>query len=240
MFWNYSKKFAFLGAALCVDPAGIKDVVDCRNAAGLIGPSAVSVVLDAYAPFASAACTPSQSSGQPAFPDLGDLRCFQIFQSGVIISFNLVEGLNEDRIEVSQPLTPGDRDRVILANVPVTNKADVLLSDALADAFRPVEPGGHMTCGMCHRTVNHPQVKIDGIDTWVLKGIRLNSTVRGALPRRGQIGPADLNTVLDDLARRHDCHGGNAAAMEPCETCRRIHAVRQSRDRFPVDNPPLE
>lgn len=236
MVRNLSKKFAILGLGACIDPAGIKDVVDCRNAAGLIGPASVSAVLEAYAPFASVACTRSQSSGQPASPDIGDLRCFQIFQSGVIVSFNVVEGLNEDRIEVSQPAAPGDRERIILANVPSKNSEDVLLSDALADAFRPVEPGGRMTCTTCHRTVNHPRVKVGGIDTWVLQGIRLNSSVRGTVAKNGQIDPARLDDVLDGLTRQHHCRDGAAAQ----ETCKRVRAVRASRDRFPVDNPPLE
>lgn len=234
------RKFAMVGLGACIDPAGIKDVVDCRNAAGangrgLHGSAVVSFVAGHYAPFASAACTRSQASGQPASPDLGDLRCFQVFDSGVILSFNLVEGLNEDRLEVSQPLARGDRERVILANIPTHNDADANLSDALADAFRPVEPDGHMTCGMCHRTVNHPQVKIDGIDTWVLTGVRLNSTVRGTLPKNGQVDPAQLDAVLDDLAKRHSCH---EAGEVDSETCRRIRAVRSSRDRFPLDSPP--
>jgi hypothetical protein len=237
---NFAKKFGIVGLGACIDPAGIPDVVGCRNAAGIggagiHGPGVVSFVASQYAPVASAACTRSQSSGQPARPDMGDLRCFQIFQSGVIISFNLVEGLNGDRIEVSQPPNRGDRERVILANIPTHNDEPVTVADALADAFRPVEPGDHMTCGMCHRTVNHPQVKIDGIDAWVLTGIRLNSTVRGTIRPNGQIDPAQLDAVLDDLASRHSCI---EAADAGSETCKRIRAVRSSRGRFPMDNPP--
>ncbi|NBQ52283.1 MAG: hypothetical protein EBU49_01705 [Proteobacteria bacterium] len=218
---------------ICQDPAGIIDVINCRNAAhakGVSGPAVVSYVLEKLAPFASVACTTSQSSGQPANPDEGDLRCFQVFDSGLILSFNLVSGLNGDRLEVSQSLVPGDRDRVILANIPSGHP--VTLAEALSGAFTPIDPGSRMTCGMCHRTVDHPQVVIDGVSTWVLAGIRLNSTVRGGVAKNGQVFPEHLDEILRGLARRHGCN-----ARPVTETCRRIASVTGSQRRFPMDDP---
>ena len=220
--------------ANCVDPSGISDIVECRNAAGpngFLGSSAVSFVAENLAPMASVACTVSQGSGQPAHPDEGDLRCFQVFESGVIASFNLLEGLNGDRIEVSQPLARGDRERVILANIPTNGPAT--LAGAIGGAFSPIEPGSRMTCGTCHRTVDHPAVEIDGISTWVRAGIRLNSTVRGTVAKNGQIAPGRLTEVLNGLFIQHGC-----GTSPDRETCRRITAVSSSPRRFPLDNPP--
>ncbi len=225
---------------VCEDPAGIIDIVNCRNAADgadasksrdIKGQAVVSFVVEKLAPFASVACTVSQSSGQPAFPDEGDLRCFQVFESGLILSFNLVAGLNGDRLEVSQPLVPGDRERVILGNI--ASDHPVTLAEALGGAFIPVEPGSRMTCGLCHRTVDHPQVEIDGVSTWVLSGIRLNSTVRGSLPKNGQVLPERLDEVLRNLAHRHGCKADSVM-----ETCRRIASVTASQRKFSMDNPP--
>lgn len=222
---------------ICEDPAGIIDIINCRNASDandLRGQAVVSDVLDKLAPYASVACTASQSSGQPANPDEGDLRCFQVFDSGLILSFNLVAGLNGDRLEVSQALVPGDRERVILANIPSGHP--VTLAEALAGAFAPIDQGSRMTCGMCHRTVNHPQVVIDGVSTWVLAGIRLNSTVRGGVAKNGQVFPERLDEVLRGLAHRHGCN-----SRPVTETCRRIASVAGSQRRFPMDNPaPVE
>lgn len=234
---SFAPAYGIFFKDICHDPAGIVDILDCRNAAdgdgsmGLKGPSVVSFVVEKLAPYASVACTVSQSSGQPAFPGEGDLRCFQVFESGLILSFNLVAGLNGDRLEVSQPLVPGDRERVILANIASENP--VTLAEALGGAFLPVEPGSSMSCGLCHRTVDHPQVEIGGVSTWVLAGIRLNSTVRGSLPKNGQVLPERLDEVLGDLAHRHGCKAGTLT-----ETCRRISSVATSQRRFPMDNPP--
>jgi len=237
MMPSFGQAHARFFGDICEDPAGIIDIIDCRNAAdanGLRGQAVVSYVLNKLAPYASVACTASQSSGQPANPDEGDLRCFQVFESGLILSFNLVAGLNGDRLEVSQPLVPGDRERVILANIPSGHP--VTLADALAGAFTPIDQGSRMTCGMCHRTVDHPQVVIDGVSTWVLAGIRLNSTVRGGVAKNGQVFPEHLDEILRGLARRHGCN-----ARPVTETCRRIASVAGSQRRFPMDNPaPVE
>ena len=238
--------YAGLAAGACSEPNEIKDIVDCQNTALATVQSsaaAVSFVAENLAPFARAACTISQSSGQPASPDEGDLRCFQVFDSGVITSFNLVEGINGDRIEVSQPLAPGDRDRVILADISTDLPAT--LGGALAGAFKPIDSGSPMTCGTCHRTVGHEPVEIDGNSTWVLAGIRLNSTVRGTLPKNGQVPPEKLDGVLGELAVRHGCVAqavgvaitGLASMTELSETCRRIAAVVASKGRFQMDNP---
>lgn len=219
----------FFLAASCPPPESIKNIVECRNSLAAGGPVAVSDVLSRYAPDASVACTSSRASAQPASPEEGDLRCFQVFTGGLTVSFNLVEGLNGDRLEISQPADSGDRDRVFLANVSTLNQTD--LTRALAQANEPVEPGSAMTCGMCHQTIG--QGRVDGIDAWIFAGIRLNSTLRGTIPRNGQVPPDTLMSRLRELQLRHGCQGD----ADESETCRRMAAVISSPRLFPLDSP---
>lgn len=228
----------------CRDPQSIPDVVACRNETVNIGTPEehrISAVLVAMAPKASIACTISRASAQPASPELGDLRCFQVFESGLIVSFNLVEGQNGDRLEVSQPVEGGNRDIVVLGNIRMraANSDDIeedvlTLNEVLADAFRPIEPRSRVTCAFCHRPANHPVVNINGISTKPLAGIRLNETVRGTVPKNGQIKPEELLDRLTKLRSFHSCDAGHLKS----ETCRRIAALESSERYFKMDGPP--
>ncbi|MEY4631985.1 MAG: hypothetical protein RIQ81_2105 [Pseudomonadota bacterium] len=229
----------FLAGATCPPPQTIKDVVDCRNALAGGGPVSLAAILEEYAPHAEVACTTSRGSAQPAAPEEGDFRCFQVFPGGLISSFNLVAGLNGDRIEIGQPAVAGNRDEVFLANVPTRTATN--LEQALADATRPIEPGDRMTCGMCHRSAGTGS--ISGVDAWVFSGIRLNSSVRGTVPRNGQVAPELLDGKLNELLVFHKCTARSALRSlrwkaDAGETCRRIAAVISSPGRFPLDNPP--
>jgi hypothetical protein len=233
--------FGFLGVvviAACPTPASIREVVDCRNTLTGGAPVAISSVLAEFAPEASVACTTSRASAQPAAPELGDLRCFQVLPNGLTLSFNLLEGLNGDRIEVSQPSIAWNRDEVFLANVSTQKASD--LGRALADAVGPFEPGSNRTCGMCHKTVGLGQV--DGVEARIFAGIRLNSTIRGTVPRNGQIAPEELRERLKELLSRHGCpppegYFVERRSLEGSETCRRISVVSNSAQLFPLDSP---
>lgn len=220
----------------CRDPEFASDVLACRNEVVLRGvptENRISAVLNAMAPDASIACTTSQASAQPAAPELGDLRCFQVFDSGLIVSFNLLAGLNGDRLEVSQPVVPGQREAVILGNIRASGDVSTL-DEVLADAFRPVDRGSRVTCAFCHRPVDHPPVVVDGVTTSVVAGIRLNETVRGTVPKNGQVPPRELSKRLQYLSDFHDC---SASGSPNPETCRRISVLQKSDRMFKLDGP---
>lgn len=232
-----SMAFILAGAG-CPPPSTIKDVVDCRNSLTAGGPVSLGAMIEQYAPHAEVACTTSRASAQPAAPDEGDLRCFQVFPGGLITSFNLLTGLNGDRIELSQPALADNRDEVFLANVPTTSSTN--LEQALADVNRPLDSDHAMTCGMCHRSAGSGT--ISGFDAWVFRGIRLNSTLHGTVPRNGQVAPENLDAKLKELLAFHKCAApAPAKIVAPPglagETCRRISAVLASRGRYPLDNP---
>jgi hypothetical protein len=158
----------------------------------------------------------------------GDLRCFFLF-ANTTASFNIVEGINDNDIEVSQTFHAEGASGVLLGrfNLESAVTPQVVLTSGIENI-----PGTHMSCLSCHRPVSSDMVQVDGISTLVLKPIRINSTLGGTLPTNGQVPPEDLDTVLKDLSSRHKC-----ASTPGSETCLRIDALKAAPKRLPMDNP---
>lgn len=217
----------------CPEPSSIKDFVLCQNKLVAARAHKLSDYLAAYASTARAACTASGSSAQPAAPDEGDLRCFFVFKSGATLSFNLLEGMNRNHIEVSEStLTDDGAERGVLLAFFLMDKP-ISLAQALASSETDLNDRG-LKCTFCHQVLGTDQVKRDGIGAWVLEPIKLNSTVRKTIPRNGQVAPERLDRVLSELAVRHQCAQG---AMTHAETCLRIRLLRGVKVRLPLDNP---
>ena len=217
----------------CPEPSSVKDFVLCQNKLVASRASRLSDYIGAYAYAARSACTMSGASAQPAAPDEGDLRCFFVFKSGATVSFNLLEGMNRNHIEVSEP-TPTDdgADRGVLLAFFLMTKS-ISLADALASSETDLNDRG-LKCTFCHQVLGNDQVKRDGIGAWVLSPIKLNSTVRGTIPRNGQIAPQELDRILSALETRHQC---TQTTMKNAETCLRLRIIRSVKVRMPLDNP---
>lgn len=217
----------------CPEPSSIKDFVLCQNKLVAARSQKLSDYLSVYASTARGACTTSGASAQPAAPDEGDLRCFFVFRSGATLSFNLLEGMNHNHIEVSEPAhTEDGADRGVLLAFFHMDKS-VSLAEALASSGIDLNDRG-LNCTFCHQVIGRDQVKREGIGAWVLEPIKLNATVRGTIPRHGQVAPERLTQVLNELMVRHQCAQG---AVAQAETCLRLRILRSVKGRVPLDNP---
>lgn len=216
----------------CPEPHTIRDLVGCQNIAVQEAspehPATMSRYIRSLSAFASLACTQSGASAQPAYPMDGDLRCFFVF-ANTTASFNIVEGINDNDIEVSQTFHAEGASGVLLGrfNLERAVTPQVVLTSGIENI-----PGTHMSCLSCHRAVSSDMVQVDGISTLVLKPIRINSTLGGTVPTNGQIPPEDLDRVLKDLSSRHKC-----PSTPVSETCLRIDALKAAPKGLPMDNP---
>jgi hypothetical protein len=222
-------------AVKCPLPLGIKELVACQNKVieSKAGKAAtVSDYMSSLIDHAGTACTRSGASAQPAYPAEGDLRCFLVFKTGATLSVNIVEGINDNHIEISErvPSTATEYEGVLLAHFYMTKP--ITFAQALQSPSINLNDRG-LKCGFCHDTVGNYPIEREGTEAWVLVPIKLNSTVRRTIPRNGQIPPEQLGQVLTELWGEHAC----AQKRKLSETCRRLEILRSNSNRLPLDNP---
>ncbi len=227
--------FAQTNPLKCPLPIGIKELVACQNKVIESKPTksaAVSDYMNALIDHAGIACTRSGASAQPAYPAEGDLRCFLVFKTGATLSVNIVEGINDNHIEVSErvPSTPTEYEGVLLAHFYMTKP--ISFAQALQSPSLSLNDRG-LKCAFCHDTVGNYPITREGVEAWVLVPIKLNSTVRRTIPRNGQVPPEELAQVLTELWGEHGC----AQKTKLSETCRRLEILRSNSHLVPLDNP---
>lgn len=218
---------------ICPEPKGIQDLVACQNKIILNQGSTATIAdyIEALIATARVACTRSGASAQPAYPAEGDLRCFLVFQNGSTVSVNLVEGLNNNHIEISErvPSSDPDEEGVLLAHFYMTKA--ITYAQALQSPSINLNDRG-LKCGFCHDTIVNEPIVRDGIEAWVLTPIKLNSTVRRTIPKNGQVPPEQLDQVLGELWKEHAC-----LQTKMSETCRRLFFFKSNPNKVPLDNP---
>lgn len=219
---------------ICNPPKNIADIVECQNQViDELSPK-ISSLLRALSHSGSLGCTKSQASAQPAYPSRGDLRCFMVFGSGVTLSTNLVDGLNENHLEVSENYQDATRSGVILGHFSMDERAN--LKAVLESSTKPLF-GSRMSCASCHRPVgvtNVPACDGQGSGT-LLTPIMINRTVTGTIANaaRGQISPDKLDEELDRLSQTHRC-GSVGLNVSIQETCLRISILKTMPGRLPL------
>lgn len=213
-----------LYALECPAPRSIQEIVLCQNKLLSISqPAAISAFLSVYADKATLACTKSGASAQPAHPNEGDLRCFFVFESGVTLATNILEGLNNDHLEMSEIYRGGG---VFLGHMDLATPANT--QDVMSSSVEQIE-GTRMTCATCHDRQTTDSVSSNGFEAWPLAPIKINRTLSGTIPRNGQVKPEELDQVLKGLQVRHQCE------KVPSETCRRIEMLLKAPRRLPLD-----
>lgn len=225
---------------VCRNITKIHDLVECHrilfNRNSAVFP--MSELLKELADDAELACTKSQASVQPARPATGDLRCMFRVSLGadgledvettqsdwMALTFNVVEGSNDDHLELSRSLTREsnwDDEAVVLAHFDL--KSQITMNGLFESAFKPIRP--RVTCASCHVPVGRESVSLEGYQVWPLKHIPFDRTVRGQIPKNGPLTPNELKTWLLDRWNIENCE-----KIEN-ETCRRLEVLR-SVSRF--------
>jgi hypothetical protein len=222
--------FLYAGRTLaCPNPQSLFDVVVCQNTVMStdIAPESLSIFLSEYLEYPEIACTTSGASAQPAYPAEGDLRCFLIFSSKITISFNLVENLNANSLELSQLFLGGNNAGVVLGRFDLSRTFN--LQEVLDSATAPIG-NSRLTCASCHDRLDGPAVTIHGVSAPLLTPISINRTVMGGIPKHGQVPPEKLK---QELARLGDSHGCTNRPLK--ETCRRIKFAASVQRRAPLE-----